>query len=111
MIKHIENIEDFINHNLKLGYFNENMTIKDLLVFTKNIKEQYIPMIEQIKNITMESYCEYCDNIESDFQAFSGCEGIALDLITRKHNIVIEHYSNEINKTEINYCPWCGRKL
>jgi hypothetical protein len=110
LIKHIENIEEFINYNLKLGYLNENMTIKDLLVFTKNIKEQYIPMVEQIKNISIEK-CEYCNNIENDFKAFSGCEGIALDLTSGKHNIVIEHYNNEINKTEINYCPWCGRKL
>lgn len=51
LTKYIENIEEFINHNLKLGYLNENMTIKDLLVFTKNIKEQYIPMVEQIENI------------------------------------------------------------
>ena len=49
-LKHIENIEEFINHNLKLGYLKSDMTIIELLQFIKNIKENYIPMITQIED-------------------------------------------------------------
>ncbi len=31
--KHIENIEEFINHNLSLGYLKSDMTITELLQF------------------------------------------------------------------------------
>lgn len=47
-IKHIENIEEFINHNLSLGYLKSDTTITELLQFIKNVKENYIPMIKQI---------------------------------------------------------------
>jgi hypothetical protein len=51
-IKYIEDIEEFINHNLELGNLNENMTIRELLQFTKNIKENYMPMLKKIEDMT-----------------------------------------------------------
>jgi hypothetical protein len=40
--------------------------------------------------------CEYCENIDNDFKAFAGSEGIVLDKKTGKYNVVIEHFRNEI---------------
>ena len=48
--QHVEDVEEFINHNLNIGYLNEEMTIKDLLQFINNIKKNYIPILEQIEN-------------------------------------------------------------
>jgi len=45
---HIKNIEEFLNHNLNLGYIKPETTILELLEFTKNIKEKYISLISDI---------------------------------------------------------------
>jgi len=49
-VKNIEQLEEFIKHNLKLGYLKPEMTINDLLQFTKNIKESYLPLMQKIKD-------------------------------------------------------------
>jgi len=49
-IENIEQLEEFINHNLKLGYLKPEMTIIDLLQFTKNMKEDYLPLMQKIKD-------------------------------------------------------------
>lgn len=57
--------------------------------------------------------CIYCDKdyIENKTDVFSGGEGIYYDKQKDRYYIVIEHFRNEVNMTEIQYCFWCGRKL
>ena len=45
--RHLDEIKEFINHNLSLGYINEETTISELLAYIKRIQEEYIPMIEE----------------------------------------------------------------
>lgn len=49
-IKYIESMEKFIQHNLNNKYIKPETTIEEFLQFINDVKENYIPMIEQIKN-------------------------------------------------------------
>jgi len=63
--KHLENIEEFLNHNLNLGYLNSDMTITELLQFVKNVKENYIPLIKGIENLLLKNKSLFiCKNVE-----------------------------------------------
>ena len=55
--------------------------------------------------------CYECKNISEDIDSFTGTEGLWFCRKNEQYYIVIAHFSNEINKTIINCCPWCGRKL
>jgi len=57
--------------------------------------------------------CDYCDEQYLGFERtdFSGIDGIMYDKEESKYYLVIEHFKNEINSVEINYCPQCGKKL
>ena len=64
-IKHLENIEDFLNHNLDLRYLKSDMTIIELLQFIKNVKENYIPVIKDIEELSMRNKSLFiCKNVE-----------------------------------------------
>jgi len=54
--------------------------------------------------------CEYC-NKENHENSFRGDDGIYFDKKHNKHYLVIEHFRNERNKVEVDYCTKCGRKL
>jgi len=63
--KHLENIEEFLNHNLNLGYLKSDMPIIELLQFIKNIKENYIPSIKDIENLSLRNKSLFiCKNVE-----------------------------------------------
>lgn len=49
MEEYVTQIEDFINHNISVGYLKESMTIGQLIEYLANIKTRYIPMVEQIQ--------------------------------------------------------------
>ncbi len=44
----LNNIEEFIKHNVGLGYITEQQSIGELLKYIKNIKTQYIPLVEKL---------------------------------------------------------------
>lgn len=50
-IKYMEGIEEFINHNMNVGYIKPTMTVDELLQFVKNVKENYIPMIQKMEEL------------------------------------------------------------
>jgi uncharacterized protein YeeX (DUF496 family) len=50
-IKYMEGIEEFINHNMNLGYIKSTMTVDELLRFIKNVKENYIPMVQKMEDL------------------------------------------------------------
>lgn len=45
----LQDMEEFINHNLRIGYLTQDMNIQQLLDFIKNVRDNYIPMIEDIE--------------------------------------------------------------
>ena len=45
--RHLNEIKEFISHNLSLGYIHEGTTISELLAYIERIQEEYIPMIEE----------------------------------------------------------------
>lgn len=49
--KHINIIKDFINHNEKLNYIDENMTIKEFKEYLNNVDIKYLKVIEEINSI------------------------------------------------------------
>lgn len=51
--------------------------------------------------------CEFDDTEDS----FAGSEGVYHEKKDNKWYFVIEHFRNERDKAEINYCPYCGKKL
>jgi hypothetical protein len=55
-IKYMEGIEEFINHNMNLGYIKSTMTVDELLRFIKNVKENYIPMVQKMEDLNKLSY-------------------------------------------------------
>jgi replicative DNA helicase len=55
-IKYMEGIEEFINHNMNVGYIKPTMTVDELLRFIKNVKENYIPMIQKMEDLNKLSY-------------------------------------------------------
>lgn len=64
-IKHLENIEDFLNHNLDLRYLKSDMTIIELLQFIKNVKENYIPVIKDIEELSLRNKSLFiCQSVE-----------------------------------------------
>jgi hypothetical protein len=55
-IKYMEGIEEFIKHNMNVGYIKPTMTVDELLRFIKNVKENYIPMIQKMEDLNKLSY-------------------------------------------------------
>lgn len=49
--KKLDDIKDFINHNIKQGYINNNTTVGELLLYINNIKDKYLPLVECYKNL------------------------------------------------------------
>ena len=45
--RHLDEIKEFINHNLSLGYIHELTTVSELLTYIERIQKEYIPMIEE----------------------------------------------------------------
>ena len=45
--RHLDEIKEFINHNLSLGYIHELTTVSELLAYIERIQKEYIPMIEE----------------------------------------------------------------
>jgi hypothetical protein len=54
--------------------------------------------------------CEYCDKSNTE-EGLRGSDGIVYDAKKGKHYIYIEHFLNEKNRIEVEYCPMCGALL
>lgn len=48
---YIKMMELFINHNLDNGYITKETTVEELLKLINNVKTNYIPMLEKMKNM------------------------------------------------------------
>jgi len=47
----MDDFEEFLNHNLKLGYITKDTTVEELLEFISNVKYNFLPMFSKIENI------------------------------------------------------------
>jgi hypothetical protein len=54
--------------------------------------------------------CEYCDKDNTE-ESLRGSDGIVYNEKKDKFYIYIEHFLNEKNRIEVNFCPQCGIKL
>ena len=60
-IKYLDSIEEFINHNLSLGFIDKDNTIDDLLKYIGIIRYNYIGLTEKLINIVdSEEDCVNC---------------------------------------------------
>lgn len=50
-LEYMNGIEDFLKHNLSLGYIKNETTVEGLLNFINNIKTSYIPMMKSIEDL------------------------------------------------------------
>lgn len=47
----MDDFEEFLNHNLGLGYITKDTTVEELLEFISNVKYNFLPMFSKIENI------------------------------------------------------------
>ena len=45
----MDDFEEFLNHNLGLGYITKDTTVEELLGFINNVKYNFLPMLNEIE--------------------------------------------------------------
>lgn len=109
------------NEDIDLDIKEAEGDYKQFLIGQESALNEFLSAIEAIiegdkrKNFTeikkdQDNKCEYCDkdNVEDDIR---GSDGVVYNAAEDKYYLYIEHFRNERNWVEVNYCPECGVKL
>lgn len=52
--KKIDELAEFLMHNIQQGYISRETTVDELIMFIRNIKEGYLPLVKLIDEAIKE---------------------------------------------------------